>query len=245
MAPRDAYYVVERRPYVLRSGCNACRNLNQLYQVWWIIPLNENTIYVFSFYIRVFSACAFFMSISFTYPLSPNVSGSRSVGLDGWQLLSNWRSLARASFIPGSPMSSSIVFIQDFLGLPLGRRPSTCKLRTTDGGSPSPVFRTWPNHCRLLTRARSEISFSPHLLATFELLTLSRRHPSHKMQHPSVTALDAMLQTLSERTWLTTIQKYWTNQMWRLTRIPFLRPESSFWCGSSGRGNQARNRGLE
>ena len=46
-----------------------------------------------------------------------------------------WRLLARVSFFPISFMSSSTASIQDFSGLPLGWRPSTYQLLTTDRGS--------------------------------------------------------------------------------------------------------------
>ena len=80
----------------------------------------------------------------------------------------------RCASIPISVISSSTVLCHDFLGLPRGRCPSTCKFLITDKASPSSLLCTCPNHFNLLTLASSKISTNPHLCATSVLLTLSR-----------------------------------------------------------------------
>ena len=113
-----------------------------------------------------------------------------------------WRSLASCGSILISVISSSSALCHDFLGLPRGWRPSTCKFLITDKAFPSSILCTRPNHFYLHTLASTMISLNPQLCATSELLTLSCSDtPESNLsnEHSSVTAPNTCFHPLGQR----------------------------------------------
>ena len=69
--------------------------------------------------------------------------------------------------------SSCIFFFQVFLGLPGGRRPGTSISRVFHKISAWSLLTTCPNHPSLLPLSTAPNSLTPHLPATYKLLTRS------------------------------------------------------------------------